>query len=177
MSLIQLLYGLVAMFLIQQGFAQPPYEVLTSCINSKPLNEKVTLTLLNGGGFSSKSENNCDEPYEIQFKDQKFTYTSCNDRDYLMVADKKLFLDASVNMSANSEIKPEILYPHLSSWMKVDYSSQSYLCISSPLSQSGSGADVPQYYLIENAFIKNIAPIAYYYIFDKNIIPITSHHF
>jgi hypothetical protein len=128
-------------------------------------------------GFLSKSENNCDESYEIQFKDQRVIYTSCNDKDYLVIAEKKLFLDTSINISVNSEIKPEVLYPHLSSWIKVDYNAQSYLCIAGSLSQSGSGANTPQYYIIENAFIENVAPIAYYYFFDKDIVPITSHHF
>ena len=52
-----------------------------------------------------------------------------------------------------------------------------YLCILAPLSESGVGAALSQYYIIENAFNTNAVPSVYYYFFDKDIIPITSAHF
>ena len=173
MSLTQFITGLMSVFFIQTGLSQPPYEILKSCIDGKPLNSNITLSPLSGGGFTSTTEKDCDERYNINFENQKFSYISCNDKDYLIISGKKLLLDTSVNMSINPEIKPEILYPHLSSWMKLDYESQSYLCIAGPLSQSGSGANTPQYMIIENAFNK-MDPVGYYYFFDKDIVPITS---
>ncbi|KTC65753.1 Uncharacterised protein (plasmid) [Legionella adelaidensis] len=177
MSPTQFLSGILSVFFIQQVFSQPPYEIIKSCVNSKPANPSITITLLDGGGFSEHAEKNCDEPYVIRFENKKISYVSCDDKDYLEISGKKLFLSESVNMSVNPEVKPEVLYPQLSSWMKLDSNSQSYVCISGPLSQSGAGANTPQYLIIENAFNSNVAPIAYYYFFNKDIIPITSRNF
>lgn len=47
------------------------------------------------------------------------------------------------------------------------------ICIDAPLSSSGDGANVHQYYIVENAYNSN-TPIINYYFFNRDIMPMTS---
>ena len=99
---------------------------------------------------------------------------TCNDIFYLIVRDKKIEASTAINMSINPEIKPGLIFSNRAFWHKIVQKDKSYLCIQSALSESGSGAALSQYYIIEDAFDQNSIPTPYYYFFAKDIIPITS---
>ncbi|HHU0129181.1 TPA: hypothetical protein ACT9LZ_003182, partial [Legionella pneumophila] len=61
----------------------------------------------------------------------------------------------------------------LSDWSKIVFDNNEYLCVDVELSQSGEGADVSQYYIVENAFNTSI-PVLHYYFFNKDTMPITN---
>lgn len=173
MSLIRFFSGLFCIFLFQHVVAEPSFEILNSCLHGKPENRHIIVTRLEGGGFSPKPVNDCDEPYEIHSGNHLFSYFSCNEKDYLLISDQKYFIESSINRSVNPEVKPTLFYPHLSKWMRIDDDTQSYLCIASPLSQSGVGANERQYFIVENAFKPTEKPVIYYYFFTKNVYPVT----
>ena len=169
-------YGLLSTLLIQTCFAKPPFEVLRSCIDEEPNNSSITITDIDNGSYSALPEKDCEEQFEISYNRDVYGSVMCNDKRYLIIASKKISLETAVNISMNPEIKPGLLYPDDSSWLKIDFNHQSYLCINGPLSQSGTGSAVGQYYIVENAFKKIGMPKVYYYFFNKDIIPITSEH-
>ena len=87
---------------------------------------------------------------------------------------KRIKLNTADNLSINPSMKPNSPIPSTAEWFRIDYSSAAYLCIKFALSDSGDGADVFQYYIIENAF-NSTQPIKLnYYFLNKNVMPLTS---
>lgn len=178
MSINNKWFGFLLCFIgIQTSFAEPPFEVLRSCMDLEKNTPAISMKNIDNGYYISSIEKNCEEHYEIKFDNQKYGSERCNEIAYLIINGGKIKLASAVNLSINPEIKPEILYPDTSAWYKIDFNNQSYLCITGAVSESGAGAAVNQYYLVENAFSDNTTPVIYYYFFNKNIIPITSEHF
>ena len=91
--------------------------------------------------------------------------------------DKKIKLNSAINKSINPEIQPGYPFTYRGFWSKIDQDNRSFLCIEVPLSDSGVGGSIYQYYLVENAFDSKASPVLYYYFFEKDIIPITSAHY
>ncbi len=176
MSIKPSFYCLLSMLLNQSCLAKPPFEVLRSCIDEEPKNVNVTITDIDNGSYSAILEKHCVEQFEISFNREYYGSVICNDKRYLIIASQKISLETAENMSINSEIKPGILYPDDSSWLKIDFHHKSYLCINGPISRSGTGSAIGQYYVVENAFEKTVMAKIYYYFFNKDIIPITSEH-
>lgn len=177
MSMIQFIGGLVSLLILPSSFAQPPFEVLRSCVDEKPYNSKVTIHIKDDGSYANISEKNCEELFEVSFDNKIYGSVRCADIPYLVVNDQKINLEKAENRSVNPEIKPGILYPTDTSWSKIDFENRSYLCLNGPISRSGTGSNIGQYYIVENAFEINIAPTIYYYFFNKDIIPITSNNY
>lgn len=176
MPINKLIVGLVALLLLPSCFAQPPFEVLRSCIDEKSYNNQVTINIKDDGSYADNHEDNCEERFEVSFDNTMYGFVICADISYLVVNEHKINLQNAENRSVNPEIKPGMLYPTDTSWSKIDFKNQSYLCLNGPISRSGTGSNIGQYYIIENAFDKNITPIIYYYFFNKEITPITSEH-
>jgi len=178
MSIIQFITVLVSFLVFQStSFSKPSFEVLRSCIDEKPYNNNVAISSRDNGSYAENHEKNCEEPFEVNFDNKIFGTVRCNDKFYLVVNNHKINLEKAENMSVNPEIKPGIVYPTDTSWLKIDFKNQSFLCLNGPISRAGAGSNIGQYYIIENAFINKVTPTIYYYFFDKDIIPITSEHF
>ena len=176
MSIIKVVTGCLCVFFIQSLFAEPPFEVLRSCIDEKPKNSSVSLLEINNGYYQPQVEDKCENQYEIKFKKKIFGTVTCNETPYLLINNQKIDLTKAVNKSANPEIKPGILYPTDTSWLKIDFKNQSFLCLNGPISLSGTGSNIGQYYIVENAFSDNSKPIIYFYFLNKDIAPLTSAH-
>jgi hypothetical protein len=176
MSINQLIGGLVSLLLLPYSFAQPPFEVLRSCVDEKPYNNKVTIHTKEDGSYTDNHEKNCEEPFEVSFDNKTYGFVRCADIPYLVVNGQTINLEKAENRSVNPEIKPGMLYPTDTSWSKITFKNQSYLCLNGPISRSGTGSNIGQYYIVENAFESNTKPTIYYYFFNKDIIPITSNN-
>lgn len=176
MSINQLIVGLVSLLLLPVSFAQPPFEVLRSCVDEKPYNNKITIHTKEDGIYADTQEKNCEEPFEVNFDNRMYGFVRCADIPYLVVNGQKINLEKAENKSVNSEIKPGTLYPTDTSWSKIEFKDQSYLCLNGPISRSGTGSNIGQYYIVENAFLNNVMPTIYYYFFNKDIVPITSNN-
>ncbi|HAT9716210.1 TPA: hypothetical protein ACUNL2_001576 [Legionella pneumophila] len=83
----------------------------------------------------------------------------------------KEFLTAQ-NHSVNPSITPGNRITQLSDCSKIVFDNNDYLCVDVELSQSGEGANVSQYYIVENAF-NTSTPVLHYYFFNKDIMPMT----
>ena len=172
--IIAMLTGLV---FLTQGHSIPPFEILRSCIDLKPINTSIKLTELVDGSVAKINENNCEDQYGEIFNGHLYGMVTCNDIFYLIINDQKIKASTAINMSVNPEIKPGYVFSNRALWHKIDRNEKSYLCIQSALTESGSGSAHTQYYIIENAFDPKAIPALYYYFFAKDIIPITSEHF
>jgi len=177
MFIKQFFYTFIGLFLLNQGYAEPPFETLRSCIDLKPKSSSIKITSLEDDGVAEVNENNCYGQYDRKFNGHLYGTVTCNDVFYLIINGKKIKLDNAINKSVNPEIKPGLPFSIRALWNKIDQNGESYLCIEDSLSESGVGAAHNQYYIIENAFEENSVPIIYYYFFYKDIIPITSEHF
>lgn len=165
--------------LISIGFtgitmASPPFQVLQTCINMKPYNEKITINRLEGDGVADKSLPGCQEQYDRILNGHAFGTLNCNDKFYFIINDKKIDPELSHNMSINPEIKPGIEFTNRALWYKINQDNNHYLCIRAPLAEHGIGATFEQYYIVENAFDLNSTPEIYFYFLDKDVVPITS---
>lgn len=176
MSMKHYFCGILSALLFQSCFAKPPFEVMSSCIDEEPKNANVIITDIDNGSYATHPEKNCEDQFEITFNHELYGAVVCSDKRYFIIAKQKINLDTAENMSINPEIKPGILYPEDSSWLKVDFNNKSYLCVNGPISRSGTGSSIGQYYIIESAFEKNERPKVYYYFLNKDIVPITSDH-
>jgi hypothetical protein len=149
--------------------AMPPVEFLQSCKNSKPANGSITMTLLDGFGSTQDNEPGCRNHFDSEINGQTYGAVVCDDQPYLIIANKKLSTATAKNYSMNPSVKPDIPIHRFSEWWRISKDDKSYLCIQTPLSDTGSAANSWQYYLVEDAF--DVSKTKYeisYYFFDKN---------
>ena len=154
--------------------AEPPFQILRTCIEHEPY-EKSTITELDGQGYSKDSLEGCEDQFGRTMNGHVYGTVRCNDKFYLIIKDKKMDPELAVNKSVNLEINPGVEFTIRSSWYKIHFEQKEYLCISAPLAEQGVGAAHNQYYIIEDAFDAKVDPKIYYYFLDKNIAPITSN--
>ena len=156
------------------AYAQPPFEVLRTCVDNKPYNSSINMVSLDDEGMAEENKPNCEDEFDLKYNNSKYGLVTCQGTFYFIINNKKIKLKEAVNMSINPEIKPGNRLTNRSTWTKIDFDNHPYLCVEDSLSDSGVGAAHSQYYIIENAFDATLTPESYFYFFDKNIAPITS---
>lgn len=172
MQLIKtLFFSFLLIGVVVPVLATPPFQILRTCMDNKPYNNKIKLTRLDGDGLADKPLEGCQEQYERSINGHMYGTATCDDKFYLLINDKKYDPTLAENYSINPEIKPGVEFSK-ETWWQVDSENQAYLCIYAALSDSGIGAAYNQYYIIENPF--GINSKLYYYFFDKNVVPIGS---
>jgi len=154
--------------------ALPPFQVLRTCMDLEPYDNKSTITEIDGDGYADKSMEGCQEQYDREINGHIYGTIMCNQKFYFIINDKKIDPALADNRSINPEIKPGVEFTTRSLWYKIAYENKEYICIYAPLGEQGTGASRVQYYIIENAFDKKLMPQLTFYFFDKNIVPITS---
>lgn len=165
---------LILFSLLKPAFAIPPFQILKTCIDRKPYDDKLTLIELDDASASDKPLDDCEDQYTIKFNGHTFGSSTCKNKFYLIINGKKINPALAENRSINPEIKPGVEFTPRAMWYKIDYENTEYLCILAPLAEQGIGSAHNQYYIIENAFNKPSNPALYFYFLDKNIAPITS---
>lgn len=161
------LMGLVWCF---TSLAMPPVEFLQSCKNSKPANNSISMTLLDGFGSVDDVDPNCVNRFDAIIQGVSYGALVCKDKPYLIIADKKISTSDAENLSMNSNVGPNIPINKISDWWRIDQGNKSYLCIQTSLSDTGSTANSWQYYLVEDAFNVNLKEYKiYYYFFDMDV--------
>lgn len=155
-------------------FAQPPFQVLRTCMDMEPFEHMSTIEEIEGDGYAEKSLEGCKDQYDRTIDGHIYGTVECNHKFYLIIRDKKIDPEKATDYSINPEIKPGVEFTTGAVWYKIGFDKKEYLCIYAPLSEQGIGAAHNQYYIIENAFAESPAPKVYYYFEDKNIAPITS---
>lgn len=154
-------------------FANLPPEVIGSCKQHKAVSSSITFTKMIAPEGLGDDEPGCLNHAEST--ENTFNYGSiiCNDENYLILKGVRINLNTALNHSVNPSILPGDDIVPVSKWSKITFDTIDYLCISMPLSPSGTGASVEQYYIVENAY-NNSTPIIHYYFFDQEIMPMTS---
>jgi hypothetical protein len=175
MQMIKRLLGAIVLSCsINVCLAAPPFQILRTCMDINPYNNKVKMTRLDGEGYADHSLQGCQDQYDRSINGHIYGSLTCNDKFYLIINDKKVDPEKARNMSINPEIQPGVEFTTRALWYKIDYENKEYLCILAPLSEQGVGSAHNQYYIIENAFDNKLNSELYFYFFDKNIAPITS---
>ncbi|KTD75195.1 hypothetical protein Lwal_3236 [Legionella waltersii] len=161
---------LSCIFISSIGLAMPPVEFLQSCKNSKPANDSITMTLLDGFGTTNDNEPGCRNHFDSEINAQIYGAVVCDDQPYLIIANKKISTATAKNYSMNPSVKPDIPILRFSDWWRINKGDKSYLCIQTSLSDTASAANSWQYYLVEDAFDVNKKNYNIsYYFFDKNV--------
>lgn len=155
------------------AFALPSFEIIRTCIDNAPYNEKIKYTRLDGGGVTEQPIKGCENQYHRLIDGHTYGTLTCNEKFYFIINDKKIDPGLAENYSMNPEIKPGVEFTS-SLWYKIEYENKSYLCVFSSLSQHGIGSAYNQYYLVENVFDNHLIPKLYYYFRDKDVVPIGS---
>ncbi|WP_133131235.1 hypothetical protein [Legionella yabuuchiae] len=162
------------MFLTHSALGEPPFEVIQSCMTGKATMPDLTIKEIEEDGFTSDNIDNCEARYNRHFKHHLFGMVVCGEEFFLVRNHEKIRFDTAINHSLNPRIKPGIPFTVRSFWKKIDFKGESYLCIESPLSESGVGASINQYYIIEHGFEETTVPILYYYFFNGDVRPVFS---
>lgn len=172
MQLIKYLIGIfLSIGFITQCLADPPFQILQSCINGEPYNNEITLSRIDGPGRASKSLYGCENQYGGIVNEKAFGTLWCNDEFYLILNDQKVNPRLAKNRSVNPNVKPGLEFTIRSLWYKIVYKKQSYLCILAPLSENGYAASYSQYYIVKNAFNDKEKPELYFYFLDVVVAP------
>ncbi|HEM0351364.1 hypothetical protein [Legionella erythra] len=169
---LKFIFILIGSFLLQSAYATPPVEVIDSCKNSKPAKGTVVMTSLPMPA-AHEDQPGCMDHRESTINNFNYGQITCNDKTSLIVKGNRYDLDTAVNHSVNPSISPDGDILPLSYWWKIEFNNNEYLCINTPLSPSGHGANVMQHYIVENPS-NTTTPVIYFYFFDKEVMPITT---
>lgn len=173
MSLKQMITIITGIISSQFAVAIPPVEVIDSCKNLTAANSLVTMTKLIPPDGLGDDEPDCIDHYESKINNLHYGYITCNNQTSLIINGSRINLNKSVSHSINPSIKPEGDISLFSNWWKIEFNKIDYLCLDVPLSTSGDGANIYQYYIVENAY-KSGTPTVHYYFFNKDVMPLTS---
>lgn len=171
MSLKSYLYLIYGIFIGFNAFAIPPVEIISSCKSGKADRPTITFTKLEGP-YAAAEESGCDDHIETTEAGITYGGISCANTSYIIINSTRLNLNNAVNNSINPAIKPKHRIPYTGNWSKIEFNNNAYLCLEMALSDSGVGAGIYQYYILENAFNSN-TPIVYFYFFNKDVMPTT----
>ena len=173
MSIIRLSLLFLGILVAQTAISEVPVEVIGSCKNAKAANSSVTVSELISPEGLGDNERDCLNHFESTKGTFNFGSIICNDENYLILKSSRINLNTAQNHSVNPSYTPGADIAPTSDWLKIVFNNHEYLCISVPLSPSGDGANVSQYYIVENAF-NSSKPILHYYFFNRDIMPMTS---
>lgn len=98
---------------------------------------------------------------------------TCSDENYLIIKDTRIKLNSARNHSVNPSYAPGEAISQQADWSKIVFNKVAYLSVDFEISPSGKGADVSQYYLVEDAFNTSTPKINYYF-FNREIMPTTA---
>jgi hypothetical protein len=174
MSLKHIFFIFINLSWSYAAWSTPAVEIVQSCKNQKPANASIVITELMQAGVIPDAGAGCEDLFEFKFNDHKYGSVICNNDPYLIIADRKYKLNVAENLSINPAIKPDTPLLLTSEFWKIDKNNESFLCILSPLDQSGAGASRIQYYIVENAFHPTLPVKMYFYFFDKDVSSLTS---
>lgn len=175
MQIIKIVVSFSAFIASLQVFAQLPAEVISSCIDNKATRPTVTMTTLTDSRFKNTDEIDCEDHFENAIDGLKYGGILCGNYGYIILNNNRIKLSNAKNYSINPTIKPGEIGAHLDShsyWSKLEFSGNTYLCIERALSESGAGASVNQYYIVENPY--SAAPTLNYYFLTEDIMPLES---
>lgn len=172
MSIKNLSLAILGIICSDLVFADLPPEVIGSCKQHKANSSSVTYTKLISPEGLGDDETGCLNHAESTINSFNYGSIICNDENYLILKGSRINLNTAQNHSINPSIAPGDDISPVSKWSKIVFSNNNYLCIAQPLSPSGQGASVEQYYIVENAY-NTSTPIIHYYFFDKDIMPMT----
>ncbi|MDX1837301.1 hypothetical protein [Legionella taurinensis] len=169
---LKFLFTLIGSSLFQLVHATPPVEVIDSCKNGKPAKATVAMTSL-PMPTAQEDQPGCMDHKESTINNLNYGQITCNDKTSLIVKGKRYDLDTAVNHSVNPAITPDGDILPLSYWWTIEFNNNDFLCINTPLSPSGHGANVMQHYIVEN--VSNTAtPVIHFYFFNKEVMPVTT---
>ena len=168
MSLSKVSIFLLILLTMSHVYAEPPVEVISSCIHSKAIRPTVTFTeIISPGNVSDE----CLNPFVVPINDtSSFNIGSvnCNDGAYLILDGQRFKLKDAVNKSINPSVEPGSPIQAQDDWSKIEFDNQNYICINGSVGSLGASNGIPQYYIVENALESN--PIVYFYFFDGDIL-------
>lgn len=171
LKLYQSLFAGLLLF-TQLTLAAVPVEIIGSCKNQHAVNASVIFTKIIPPGGRDDSPG-CTDHFESKRGALNLGAISCDDANYLILKSTRFKLNTAENHSINPAIAPGGNISSRAFWSKITLYHVEYLCIEDELSPSGAGAEISQYYIVENAF-NSSKPILHYYFFNRDIMPMTS---
>lgn len=166
---LKLNVALIGVLFSQISSAVVPVEVIGSCKNGEAVKSSVTYTRM----LSPTGEDDalgCTRHIEITEGANNYGAISCSNDNYLILKGTRYNLNTANNYSVNPAYSPGGAISQQSEWVKIVFNNIEYLCIQDEVSPSGKGADVGQYYIVENAFNAS-TPVLNYYLFDQDVMP------
>lgn len=163
--------GLYITFLLWNTLllAMPSVQILQSCKNGKAANNKIVMSEIEGVGYNDQEDLNCKNQFDTEIDGKLYGSVTCSHKAYLIIANKKISTETAKNYSLNPAVKPTTPILQAAGWWRIiDKDKKNYLCIQSPLSDTGSASNLWQYYLIEDPFNANRENYdIYFYFFNK----------
>ena len=83
MQIIKILIGIFGIVgLVFPSFASPPFQILQTCINDKPYNDKIIITRLPYLGAADRPLNDCEDQYNFSYNESNYGTLTCKDKFY-----------------------------------------------------------------------------------------------
>lgn len=166
MSIVRF-FQFIWMFFSVCTWAGPTMDVVDSCHNGEPVSKSVKLKELAGVAPVSKLFPNCNEQYQVSYYGKIYGYATCEDKQYLIVDGVKFLAENSINYSINKGIAPgDAMSAGSTIFYGLEKNGESYVCIATPLFDSGKLAKYMVFYLISSSpQIKG--PEVGFYFLDK----------
>ncbi|WP_018578490.1 hypothetical protein [Legionella shakespearei] len=162
-------------FAITSCYAEPPEEVINSCREEKKAHPLIKFEELyvsydtDNQKITSCPDDSHRSIIRVEVNNYSFYQEHCGSQEFFLADKRILPLDQSVNHSLSPDVKPYGV-THISEWYLISYRGKDYICMSSGLSENGSGAATSQYYIVENAFDDKAPLTSHFYFFDKEFI-------
>jgi hypothetical protein len=166
------LLGTISVLWAGISLAMPPVEILQSCKDMEVANKTILMEELDRAGLREKEETeaNCEFQYDTEINGKLYGWVECDNKPYIIIAGKKIPLESAKNYSINPAVNPNIPIISRPFWWRIAKGEKSWLCLVSPISDTGSASNAYQYYIVEDAFEEGRDTYTmYYYFFDKNV--------
>ncbi|WP_227106837.1 hypothetical protein [Chromobacterium rhizoryzae] len=165
MQLIRFFAGVWGVYAVS-SLASPSADILESCRKMKVVSQGVQVEDV-VSGFAKKAAAGCENQLEAKVDGKIYGYSTCNSQQYLIVSNKFFLASQAINHSIDKNIVPGNTFSGSSTTLlNVKKGSESYLCIISPIFDSGKWNNYLTFYLIKHGQ-SSITPEVDFYFIDK----------
>ncbi|WP_156183806.1 hypothetical protein [Chromobacterium sp. LK1] len=165
MQLIKCTIGVVMMG-SSYAIANPSVDIVNSCYQRGAVSNGIKKVDIEGT-FVDKPSAGCEDQLEANFEGETYGAATCNDNQYLIVANKMFLASQAINLSIDKRIRPgDDFSATRSVWLAFSKGNESYVCMLRTAFEMGKGRGYAAFYLMKHRPAP-AKPEVYFYFLDK----------
>lgn len=164
MQLIKFVIGMLVLW-SANVVASPSVDIINSCYQEKGEGGVEVVDL--EPAFVDKPVVGCEDQLKASFEGRVYGAATCNDEQYLVVANQLFHPSQAINMSVDKFVVPGSYFSiTLSSWSVLLKGAESYVCMTRTAFDIGKGRAYTAFYLMKHKPTP-VKPEVYFYFLDK----------